>query len=83
VSPLARPQLLAARPQSETSVRIRLTPRETSFYTMFTESARNLVAAASLLKDLLAAEPAGPRSPRRCATSSTRATRRRTGSCAS
>jgi predicted phosphate transport protein (TIGR00153 family) len=40
-------------------VRIRLTPRETSFYTMFTESASNLVAAASLLKDLLAAEPAG------------------------
>ena len=40
-------------------MRIRLTPRETSFYTMFTESARNLVAAASLLKDLLAAEPAG------------------------
>jgi len=40
-------------------VRIRLTPRETSFYTMFTESASNLVVAAQLLKEMLATDLAG------------------------
>jgi hypothetical protein len=40
-------------------VRIRLTPRETSFYTMFTDSASNLVVAAQLLKEMLATDLAG------------------------
>jgi len=37
-------------------VRIRLTPRQTSFYGMFATSGENLVVAAGLLKDLLGAD---------------------------
>jgi uncharacterized protein len=37
---------------------MRLTPRETSFYDMFAESADNLVVGARLLKELLGADPA-------------------------
>ena len=40
-------------------MRIRLTPRETSFFTMFTDSASNLVVGVQLLKELLATDPAG------------------------
>jgi predicted phosphate transport protein (TIGR00153 family) len=39
-------------------VRIRLTPRQTSFYGMFATSGENLVVGARLLKDLLGADPA-------------------------
>ncbi len=38
-------------------MRIRLTPRQTSFYGMFARSGKNLVTGASLLKDLLGADP--------------------------
>jgi uncharacterized protein len=38
-------------------VRLRLTPRETSFYDMFATSANNLVTGAKLLTELLGAEP--------------------------
>lgn len=38
-------------------MRIRLTPRKTSFYDMFATSGKNLVTGASLLKDLLGADP--------------------------
>jgi predicted phosphate transport protein (TIGR00153 family) len=38
-------------------VRIRLTPRQTSFYGMFATSGQNLVEGAGLLKDLLGAAP--------------------------
>jgi uncharacterized protein len=37
-------------------VRFRLTPRETSFYPMFAQSADNIVAAAKLLDELFSAE---------------------------
>jgi uncharacterized protein len=37
-------------------VRFRLTPRETSFYTMFATSGENLVAGARLLKEMLGAD---------------------------
>ena len=37
-------------------MRIRLTPRQTSFYGMFATSGENLVVAAGLLKDLLGAD---------------------------
>jgi predicted phosphate transport protein (TIGR00153 family) len=37
-------------------VRIRLTPRENSFYSMFATSGRNLMEGAGLLKELLGAE---------------------------
>jgi predicted phosphate transport protein (TIGR00153 family) len=37
-------------------VRIRLTPRQNSFYSMFATSGRNLMEGASLLKELLGAE---------------------------
>jgi predicted phosphate transport protein (TIGR00153 family) len=37
-------------------VRIRLTPRENSFYSMFATSGRNLMEGASLLKELLGAD---------------------------
>jgi predicted phosphate transport protein (TIGR00153 family) len=37
-------------------VRIRLTPRQTSFYSMFATSGRNLMEGAGLLKELLGAE---------------------------
>jgi uncharacterized protein len=40
-------------------VRLRLTPRETSFYTMFATSADNLVTATHLLKEFLAGDPEG------------------------
>jgi predicted phosphate transport protein (TIGR00153 family) len=40
-------------------VRLRLTPRETSFYDMFATSANNLVTAAKLLKDMLGADAVG------------------------
>jgi len=39
-------------------VRIRLTPRQNSFYGMFATSGQNLVTGAALLKDLLGADPA-------------------------
>jgi len=37
-------------------VRIRLTPRQTTFYGLFASSGQNLVVGASLLKDLLGAD---------------------------
>lgn len=40
-------------------MRIRLTPKQTSFYGMFATSGQNLVVGAGLLKDLLGADPAG------------------------
>jgi len=39
-------------------VRIRLTPRQNSFYGLFASSGQNLVVGAGLLKDLLGANPA-------------------------
>ncbi|MBA2769706.1 MAG: DUF47 domain-containing protein [Sporichthyaceae bacterium] len=39
-------------------MRIRLTPRQNSFYPMFATSGQNLVTGAALLKDLLGADPA-------------------------
>ena len=39
-------------------MRIRLTPRQNSFYAMFATSGQNLVTGAALLKDLLGAQPA-------------------------
>lgn len=39
-------------------MRIRLTPRQNSFYAMFATSGQNLVTGAALLKDLLGADPA-------------------------
>ena len=39
-------------------MRIRLTPRQNSFYGMFATSGQNLVTGAALLKDLLGADPA-------------------------
>jgi predicted phosphate transport protein (TIGR00153 family) len=38
-------------------VRIRLTPRQTSFYAMFATSGKNLVVGAGLLKEMLGADP--------------------------
>ena len=38
-------------------MRIRLTPRQNSFYPMFATSGQNLVTGAALLKDLLGADP--------------------------
>lgn len=38
-------------------MRIRLTPRQTTFYGLFASSGQNLVVGASLLKDLLGADP--------------------------
>ena len=40
-------------------MRIRLTPRENSFYSMFADSANNLVVGVQLLKEMLATDPAG------------------------
>jgi len=40
-------------------VRLRITPRETSFYDLFTASAENLVVGTKLLAELLGADPAG------------------------
>jgi predicted phosphate transport protein (TIGR00153 family) len=37
-------------------VRIRLTPRQTTFYSMFAESGENLVVGAGLLKEMLGAD---------------------------
>ncbi|MCI0688624.1 MAG: DUF47 family protein [Sporichthyaceae bacterium] len=39
-------------------MRLRITPQETSFYDMFATSASNLVTGATLLTELLGAEPA-------------------------
>jgi predicted phosphate transport protein (TIGR00153 family) len=38
---------------------MRLTPRGTRFFDLLTEAAKNLVTATALLRDLVAAEPAG------------------------
>jgi hypothetical protein len=65
-------------------VRLRLTPKETSFYDLFAKAADNLVVGAALLTELLGADKAaGPRSPSGCGTRSTPRTRSPTASTGS
>src|SRR4051794_8860418 len=57
--PHAAPSIASTAPCTpETSVRIRLTPREMSFYDMFAASASNLVVGSKLLLELLGADVA-------------------------
>ena len=45
---------------------MRLTPRDSAFYEMFTEAGRNVAAAADLLGGLVDPTPTGHESPSRC-----------------
>ena len=65
-------------------MRIRLTPRQNSFYGMFATSGRNLMEGAGLLKEMLGADLSERKEiAERMRGASTPVTRRPTRSCAS